>query len=84
VKKYIIRTLGMLGQLYDENGEEMNLPNGTELYLASDVDEAACDKGGVVTCIACHERIDTRTDDHFNVEHTLIQCPNCKFTQPAP
>lgn len=38
MKKYIIRTLGMLGQLYDENGEEVHLPNGTELYLVADVE----------------------------------------------
>lgn len=36
MKKYRFETLGMLGQMYDESGEEVNFPSGTEFHLAGD------------------------------------------------
>jgi hypothetical protein len=41
-KKYLFRSLGMLGQMYDESGEEeINFPEGTLFYLCTDVDRLA-------------------------------------------
>ena len=36
-KKYVFHTLAMLGQMYDEAGEEAHFPDGAEFYLAADV-----------------------------------------------
>lgn len=37
-KKYVYRSLAMLGQMYDESGEEATIPSGTVLYIAAEAD----------------------------------------------
>lgn len=39
MKKYTFTTLGMLGQMYDEAGEEANFPPDTKFVLASDAEQ---------------------------------------------
>lgn len=39
MKTYEFRTLAMLGEMYDEAGEEAGIASGTKFYLVSEVDE---------------------------------------------
>lgn len=37
----------------------------------------------MIECERCHELIDGRTDDNYNIDHTKIQCPFCGHWQEA-
>jgi hypothetical protein len=39
MKTYEFRSLGMMGEMYNEDGEESGIASGTKFYLASEVDE---------------------------------------------
>lgn len=48
--KYTFRSLGMLGQMYDPIGGEANFPDGTEFYLASDIDARTSEPSVLRSC----------------------------------
>lgn len=67
MKVYEYRSLAMLGQMYDEAGEEFNPPSGTRFYLASDVDAAepkACTCKFESMPTAMHVTTDTDCPEH--------------------